>query len=237
MTERRPRLLGGTVPGDVRAVALLLPGGFLRSRLRPFRIADLGLTPPRHALQRHASDGLATPLLRYRYAGWNGAAADTEVDTRWALDQLAADQPGAPIVLVGNSLGGRAAIAAADHPAVCGVVGLAPWLPAEQSAAPLSGRPVLIVHGSADRSDAPASWSREFAERARDAGVSVARFEVPGAGHLLLRRQRDWSELIAAFTLAVAGLSSMPAVLVRAAAMDADLAAELPERTHWAPVD
>lgn len=209
-------------------MALLLPGGFITSRLRPLWFADLGLAPARRVLRKHAGDGLAVRLLRYRYWGWNGDAADTAVDARWALDELAARFPGTPVVLVGNSLGGRAAVAVADHPAVAGVACLAPWLPAEQDVDTLAGRPVLIIHGSADRSEAPADWSREFAVRARGAGVSVARFEVPGAGHLLMRRVSDWAALTTTFTLAAAGLAPLPPVVQRATDPAADLCLPLP---------
>lgn len=225
---RRPRLLGGKLPDPVRAGVLLLPGGFLVSHLKPRAITDLGLAGPRWQLARHAGDGLAVRLLRYRYWGWNGAHADTASDARWALDELASRFPDVPVVLVGNSLGGRAAVEVADHPAVAGVACLAPWLPAEQPVTPLAGRPVLIIHGAVDRSQAPADWSRDFAARARTAGVSVARFIVPRAGHLLLRRHSDWAALTTAFTLAAAGLAPMPAEVVQAADPAADLSLPLP---------
>jgi hypothetical protein len=229
MTGERPALLGRGPGGAVRAAALLLPGGSIDSRRPPLRIADLGLQLPRLALRdRGAPLGLAVHLLRYRYRGWNGGDADTGADTSWALGVLAERYPGAPVVLVGNSLGGRAAVAAADHPAVTGVAGIAPWLPAAQRVESLAGRPLLIVHGAADRSEAPAADSLDFARRARAAGVVTARFLVPGAGHYLLRRGRDWSALVAAFTLAAAGLAPMPALIRRAADPGADLSMPLP---------
>lgn len=218
----------------MRAVALLLPGGLLRSHLRPRRITDLALTRTRRMLDDHTVDGLVVRLLRYRYWGWNGTNADTLADTRWALAQLAMRYPGKPVVLVGNSLGGRAGVAAADDPSVTGVACLAPWLPAEQPTTPLAGRQVLIIHGSADHSQASAARSREFAARARSAGVTVARFEIPRAGHLLLRRGSDWAVLTTAFTLAAAGLRRMPDVVRRAADPAADLALPLPTIATWA---
>lgn len=224
----RPRLVGSEEPVEARAIALLLPGGFLNTHRRPLRLLDIGVMRPRRRLSRHTADGLVVRLLRYRYAGWNGEAADTAADTRWALDELAIRYPDAPVVLIGNSLGGRAAVAAADHPSVAGVVGLAPWLPAEQSVEPVIGRPLLIIHGSADHSDAPAEWSREFAARARAAGGSVARFEVPGARHFLFRRGSDWAALTAAFALAVTGLATMPPIVSEASNPAADLSLPLP---------
>ena len=73
-------------------------------------------------------DGLAVARLRYRVRGWNGADAAPVADAHWALDQLTARFPGVPIALVGHSMGGRAALYAAGHPAVRAVVGLAPWI-------------------------------------------------------------------------------------------------------------
>lgn len=229
MTGGRPALLGRPPHGAVRAVVLLLPGGSIDSRRPPLRIADLGLLLPRLAL-RHRGEplGLAVHLLRYRVRGWNGADADSAADAVRALDQLADRYPGAPVVLVGNSLGGRAAVVAADHPTVTGVAGIAPWLPAAQQVEPLAGRPLLIVHGAADRSDAPAADSLEFARRARAAGVVTARFLVPGAGHFLLRRGRDWPALVAAFALAALQLTPLPALIRQAFDPGADLSMPLP---------
>lgn len=196
----------------------------------PVRLVDLGLLLPRLALAAHREPlGLAVHLLRYRYRGWNDDDADTATDARWAVRALAARYPGAPVVLIGNSLGGRAAVAAADHPAVTAVAGLAPWVPAGQPVEPLAGRQLLIVHGAADRSEAPAADSLDFARRARSAGIVTARFVVAGAGHFLLRRREDWSALVAAFTLAAAELAGMPALVRRAADPGADLCMPLPD--------
>lgn len=94
------------------------------------KVAELGLRELTTELTgRGRPRGLAVHLLRYRYSGWNGTDADTAVDTRWALDELARRHPGAPVVLIGNSLGGRAAFWCAGHPSVVGVAGIAPWLP------------------------------------------------------------------------------------------------------------
>ena len=57
--------------------------------------------------------GPAVHLLRYRYRGWNASAADPVLDTTWALEEIASRHPGGPVVLVGHSMGGRAALWAA----------------------------------------------------------------------------------------------------------------------------
>ncbi|MFD5465239.1 alpha/beta hydrolase [Kitasatospora sp. NPDC127059] len=192
--------------GPVSGVALLLPGGFIRSRRGPLRIAELGLQGLATELNgRGRPHGLAVHLLRYRYSGWNGADADTAVDTRWALDELARRYPGAPVVLIGNSLGGRAAFWCAGHPSVAGVAGIAPWLPTGDRVDQLAGRRVLIVHGTADRSAANAAQSLEYALRARQVVPELARYEVPGGSHYLVRQSADINALTTDFTLATVG--------------------------------
>ncbi|MFE7592375.1 alpha/beta hydrolase [Kitasatospora sp. NPDC057512] len=197
----------------VAGVALLLPGGFLRSRRAPMRVAELGLRDLATELtDRGRPHGLAVHLLRYRHGGWNGADADTAVDTRWALDELDRLYPGAPVVLIGNSLGGRAAFWCAGHPSVVGVAGIAPWLPSGDPVDQLAGRRVLIVHGTGDNSSASATQSLEYALRARRVVPDLARYEAPGANHLLLRESRDISALTTAFTLGVLGAEPAPMV-------------------------
>ncbi|WP_051710717.1 alpha/beta hydrolase [Streptomyces sp. NRRL S-350] len=196
----------------VEGVALLLPGGFLRSRSGPLKVAELGLRDLAAELtDRGRPHGVAVHLLRYRYSGWNGADADTAVDTRWALDELARRYPGAPVVLIGNSLGGRAAFWCAGHPSVAGVAGIAPWLPSGDPVDQLAGRRVLIVHGTGDHSAANATQSLEYALRARQVTPDLARYEAPGANHYLLREARDISTLTTDFTLAT--LNAAPAPL------------------------
>jgi pimeloyl-ACP methyl ester carboxylesterase len=50
--------------------------------------------------------GLATCLLRYRVAGWNGMAADAFADVRWSLARIRDEHGDVPVVLVGHSMGG-----------------------------------------------------------------------------------------------------------------------------------
>jgi dienelactone hydrolase len=212
-------------------VALLLPGGATNSHFPPLALTDLAFVTPRDRWRRDAP-ALAVHLLRYRYWGWNGLAADTSADTGWALSRIRARYGGVPVVLVGNSLGGRAAFAQAGDPSVTAVAGIAPWLPPEDSADHLAGRSVLIVHGAKDHSDAPAAWSLDFAERARLAGARVARFVAPGAGHLLMSRANDWGSLTAEFVMGAVGLGPTPEAVAGAFATDAGLAMPLPRRSR-----
>ena len=155
-----------------------------------------------------APRGVATCLLRYRVAGWNGLAADAFADVRWSLDRIR-DQhgTGVPIVLVGHSMGGRAVLRAGGEDSVAAVCALAPWTPPGEPVAHLRGRTVAILHGRGDRW-VPAALSAEFAVRAEEAGARVARFTVAG-GHSMVRRSPVWHHFVRDVVLAGAGLEPM----------------------------
>jgi alpha-beta hydrolase superfamily lysophospholipase len=147
---------------------------------------------------RLASQGVAVHVLRFRYQGWNGSSKDPVADVRWAVERLAELYGGAPVALVGHSLGGRAVVNAADAPGVVAVLGLAPWLPPTEPTEQLAGRRLLLAHGTQDKVTSPRS-SIEYAARARAAGNEVARIVLPSSGHTLLTRARDWNRLVLAF--------------------------------------
>jgi len=141
---------------------------------------------------------------RFRIRGWNGAQASPVGDLNEALDAVAAGFGPVPVVLVGHSMGARAAVRAAGHPAVSAVAGLAPWLPPGEPAAQLAGRRVLLAHGSADSIPTPAeTWA--FLEQAR-AVTEVTAVEVRGGDHPMLRRARLWHAIAAEFSRAALGL-------------------------------
>jgi predicted esterase len=148
---------------------------------------------------RLADHGVATHVMRFRFQGWNGSEKSPVEDVRWAVGQLA-ERYGAdvPVTLVGHSLGGRAVVNAADTSGVAGVLGLAAWLPPTEPTAQLDGRRLLLAHGTQDRVTSPRS-SFEYAARARAEGHTVARIVLPGSGHTLLQRARDWNRLVLAF--------------------------------------
>ena len=107
-------------------------------------------------------------------------------------------------MLIGHSMGARAAIRAAGHPAVSAVAGLAPWLPGGEPVGQLAGRRVLLVHGTADGITSPAdTWA--YVERAR-AVTEVAAIEVRNGDHPMLRRARLWHAIAAEFARAALGL-------------------------------
>lgn len=149
------------------------------------------------SLRRYAKAGdLALSLLQYRVRGWNSSADPAPVrDARWALDQLTAEHPGVPVVLVGHSMGGRTACAAADAPAVVGVVGLAPWLPSGESTRPIAGRHLRVMHGTRDRWTSAAA-SQAYVERSRPIAASASWTKLPGAGHFMFRRVSAWNRFV-----------------------------------------
>jgi dienelactone hydrolase len=155
-----------------------------------------------------AGRGLATCLLRYRVAGWNGPSADAFTDVRWSLDRIRAEHGSdVPVVLVGHSMGGRAVLRAGGDEQVTAVCALAPWTPPTEPVDHLRGRTVAILHGRGDRW-VPAALSEDFAVRAEEAGVRVARFTVAG-GHSMVRRAPVWHAFVRDVVLAGAGLAPM----------------------------
>jgi pimeloyl-ACP methyl ester carboxylesterase len=208
---REPVLDTRTAPGQTRAVALFCHGGTV-ANLEPPRERALSLVRMR-AIEQFVADtaggsGVTTSLLRYRVAGWNGAAADAWADVRWSLDRIRAEHGrDVPIVLVGHSMGGRAVLRAGGEDQVAAVCALAPWTPPDEPVEHLRDRTVVIVHGRGDRW-VPAALSEQFAGRAQQAGARVARFTVAG-GHSMLRRANLWHTFVRDVVLAGAGLAPM----------------------------
>ena len=174
--------------------------------VRPWRLAYLRMLPIARAIHREGRrDGVEVRLLRNRVHGWNAPGLDPVVDARWALERIHAEHPGVPVVLVGHSMGGRAALHVAGDTSVRGVCALAPWTPKNEPVEPMTGRDVLIVHGLSDRMTSP-KGSYLYARSAKAVTERVARFEVAGDGHAMLRRPKLWHDLAREFVLEAAGL-------------------------------
>jgi alpha-beta hydrolase superfamily lysophospholipase len=172
----------------------------------PLQPAVLRMIPVAAAV-RHALRGSGAVVLRprFRFRGWNGALASPVGDLNETLDGIAAAYGAVPVVLIGHSMGARAAIRAAGHPAVSAVAGLAPWLPLGEPAAQLAGRRVLLAHGTADTITSPAeTWA--FVRRAREF-TTVTAIEVRDGDHPMLRRARLWHAIAAEFARSAVGLS------------------------------
>jgi dienelactone hydrolase len=211
-------VVGGVAPrvdvvgrggGDgVRAVVVVLHGGRARGRqpASGLQLAYRRMVPFARAIERAGRGrGLATWLLRYRYRGWNEPDRDPVSDALWALGEARERHPGARIVLVGHSMGARAALRVAGEDGVRAVCALAPWLERGEPYQQLRGRSLLIAHGDRERMTSPA-LSYRYAVEARGVTGRVCRFEVHGDGHAMLRRAGDWTWLVCRFVLGEAGL-------------------------------
>ena len=198
----------GAVPAAPSAIVLVLHGGRARSREsgERKRLTYRRMVPFAWMLAHRGRDaGLAVAMLRYRFRGWNAPAKDAQRDAEWALGVLAERHPGVPVVLVGHSMGGRAALGAAGARNVVAVCALAPWLDGSDPVAQLAGRTVLIAHGDRERWTDPGA-SFDYALRAKPVTDRIARFEVRGAGHFMLNRAADWQSLVRRFVLGVTGI-------------------------------
>jgi acetyl esterase/lipase len=209
----RPHLRGGG-PHATRVVLIFHGGREHGTRTaRATQSTYLRMLDFYAALRRAASDQTAVYLLRHRVRGWNpdtGRTPDPVVDGQWALVELARRHPRARVALLGHSMGGRTAFALASHESVVGVCGLAPWLPvAEPLPDPAGSTGFVIAHGTSDRmTSAPLSLA--YAERLRDAGGRVARFELAGGKHALLDHAGLWRRFAVTTTLGLVGDAPLP---------------------------
>ncbi|MCU7820207.1 lysophospholipase [Kitasatospora sp. DSM 101779] len=219
-------------PDSPQAVVLLLHGGRADS-LAPPTLLNL---PARRmhllarALRRQLpGDAVLIARVRYRYRGWNGHAAHPVQDAHRALGELARLVPGLPVALVGHSMGGRAAIAAAGRPGVRGVVALAPWCPPGEPVAHLAGRSLVILHDERDPvTSAAQSW--DLARRAAAAGARVGTIVMPRGRHTMLLDACGWHRLTVDAVAAV--LTGAPLVLASATPVGPHPRAPYPENRH-----
>ena len=202
----------------MRTVVLLLHGGKEESYAEVGTVPIPGLRtwPIGRALRRAGGrQGLVVHTVRYRYQGWNGDEASPATDADTALSSVRRMHGEVPVVLVGHSMGARAALRVAGDASVRAVVALAPWTPPGEPVAHLSGRRLLMLHGSLDRVTHPHE-SAEYAARAAAGGADVARLVVRADTHAMLLRWRLWHRLVVEFVLAEAGLAPLSLRLERA---------------------
>ncbi|MGY1433908.1 alpha/beta hydrolase [Streptomyces reniochalinae] len=174
-------LHGGRADGLEAPPALNLPA----LRMRPFATALLRATRGRPVL---------VGKVRYQRRGWNGEREDAVLDARRALAELRRTAGPVPVVLVGHSMGGRAALRLGGLPEVRAVVALAPWCPEGEPVAHLQGRRVTVLHDESDRvTRATGSW--DLVHRAREAGARTAAVPMPRGGHTMLRDVHRWHRL------------------------------------------
>jgi pimeloyl-ACP methyl ester carboxylesterase len=202
---------GGVDSAAVTAVVVVTHGGRSVS-MEPttaFQPAVLRMVPVARSIRRALrGSGVMVCRPRFQLRGWNGEQASPVEDLHRILDRIGRQVGPVPVVLVGHSLGARAALRVAGYPAVTAVAALAPWLPpgepVEQLARPsVRGQQqprlrVLLVHGNADRVTRPSdTWA--YAERARSVADVVA-VEIRDGDHAMLRRPGLWHDIAAEFT-------------------------------------
>lgn len=212
-------------PARPAAVLLALHGGEEHSERPPSWLNPplLRLRPFERAVRRAPfGETVGLAEVRYRRRGWNGDRADAAADAEAALAAVVGEVgPDVPVVLLGHSMGGRAALRIGGHASVAGIVALAPWCPRGEPVEQLADRRVVILHSDADPTTPPKE-SLELARRARAAGASVARCVVPGSDHAMLRRANAWHRLA---TLTVGGLLGhwpLPGPVEKALAREGD---------------
>lgn len=235
--ERKPLLRITTRGEAARGVVLLLHGGRVSSRssVRRGNLTVVRMRMFAPSILAAAGDaGIAVAVLRNRYRGWNGRDADPVADALWALREIERRCGAVPVVIVGHSMGGRAALRVAAEPAVRGVVALAPWLPADEPIAQLAGRTVLIAHGDRD-SVTSADDSLAYVRRIADVAERVCFWRVPGGRHAMLERPVHWHGLVRDFALGVLEFRPLTQDLADAfdaGALELGLGAKAARRRH-----
>jgi alpha-beta hydrolase superfamily lysophospholipase len=199
--DRSPRLLDVATPADPDGLVIALHGGANRRgnpMVSPTQLSVLRMIPVAERVARAGRGRLAVFRLLNSHRGWHSTHTPVH-DVDWALGVLAARyDAGVPVCLVGHSLGGRAALLAGAAPAVRSVVALNPWVyPSDQ--ADLSGRRVLVVHGTDDR---VASIERSATVARRlSATADVSFVTVDGGRHAMLRQRRAFERPAADFAV------------------------------------
>lgn len=201
MATTRARLVATRVPRDPEGVVLVLHGGAsrtARAMVSPAQLSVLRMVPVAGRIAHAGRGRLAVYRLLNSHRGWD-ATTTPVMDVAWALTRIEESHGALPAALVGHSLGGRAALLAADRPAVRSVVALNPWVYPSDSA-DLTGRQVLVVHGTDDRVASPARAAT--VARRLSATARVGYVAVPGGRHAMLRHGATFERYAAEFVTA-----------------------------------
>ena len=146
------KLVATRSPANPTAAVVVLHGGGARRgqmAVSPTQLSVLRMVPIAQRIARAGRGDLAVFRLLNSTRGWDTRHTPVD-DARWALGEIAGRYGDLPTSLVGHSLGGRAALLAGDTDQVRSVVALNPWVTPEDRV-DLTGRQVLMVHGTQDR--------------------------------------------------------------------------------------
>lgn len=195
-------MIATTTPRDPAGVVLVLHGGAARGdrhMVSPAQLSVVRMVPIARRIGVAGRGRLAVHRLLNSTRGWDSRHTPVH-DVQWAMAELE-DRYGErlPTSLVGHSLGGRAALLAAPEPGVRSVVALNPWVHPTDTA-DLSGRRVLVVHGSDDRVADP-DRAALVARRLARTATSLGFVSVSGAGHAMLRRGHVFERAAADFVV------------------------------------
>jgi predicted esterase len=192
------RLIDVRIPAHPAGIVLVLHGGASRGRgmrVSPAQLSVLRMVPVASRAARASGGRLAVLRLLNSARGWDTEHTPVQ-DVQWALNEIAGRfGSGAPVCLIGHSLGGRAALLAAGQPSVAGVVALAPWVYPTDVAADVDHTPIVIIHGDADRIASPVR-SLQVA-RALSRQTEVTYVSVKAGTHAMLRRLDTFDGLAA----------------------------------------
>lgn len=206
----RAKLIATRLPDRPTAAAIVLHGGGSRRgnmMVSPTQLSVLRMIPIAKRLALVGRGRLAVFRLLNSTRGWDTKHTPVD-DAHWALDEVRTTIGRTlPTSLVGHSLGGRAALLAGSHPDVSSVVALNPFLYPADGQTDLTGRSVLIVHGTDDRIANPATAEAVATALSRSTRVNLIR--VRGGKHAMLARHRLFDGLAAEF-VAVTQLDAEP---------------------------
>lgn len=213
------RLVATHVPRDPVAQVVVLHGGAARRhgmRVSPAQLSVLRMVPVAARVAQAGRGRLAVFRLLNSVRGWDTHHTPVR-DVGWALAQLGERFGTAlPTCLVGHSLGGRAAIEAGALPEVRSVAALAPWVYPSDGRSDLTGRRVMVVHGTEDHVASPTRALAVARNLQRTAQVGF--ISVEGGRHAMLRHHRSFDGYAATF--AAATLLGTPATGAVAEVLD-----------------
>ncbi|MEV4418348.1 alpha/beta hydrolase [Patulibacter sp. NPDC049589] len=214
-----PRLIETAVPDDPEGLVLVLHGGAARrpaTAVSPTQLSVVRMIPIARRIARTGEGRLAVYRLLNSQRGWDVGHTPVD-DARWALDEVARRLGTAlPTCLVGHSLGGRATLLTAGHPAVRSAAALAPWVYPDDDPPGLAGRRILVVHGDRDR---VALADRSLAvARTMGRTTEVGYVTIRGGKHAMLGHHDRFDGLAAEFAATTLLARRPEGVLARIAA-------------------